>query len=492
MLAALVLASRVPFIGAGYGGDTDSWLLALSARSIATEGGYTASRLPGYPAVEFTSSLIWQWGHPALNLATAAMSAAAALFFALIMARLGCRLYLPAGLAFAFVPTISINSSLTMDYLWAMAFLLASTYFAMRGNSLAAGILLGLAVGCRITSGGMIVPIGILVALGAAKQERMGRLSKFVVATLAVSLLLYLPAFLTYGFGFFSFYKQDYPGLFSLLKFATEDLWGVIGVAAIGLAVLHRVWTALMRRKRVEPAAETDRGMLFASLMAVLIYLPAFLTTPYEPEYLMPIVPFALVLLSMFAGRGAFAAVCVALLFSPFVFSVGRIDTSEAMPPNQWRSPYYVEIGLGSQKYHLDLAGPVVVDYNRRLRAVAHVESLLRQGESLPEKSVVVIGRWLVPAMSMRAYELTGDEGILSRFLKKWGGGESTAELPLHTGLRYVRGLDTEGFETYKAEGWRIYYSADFRLKNEQAFGLDLRGAGAEPLYSESNAEAGR
>ena len=418
------------------------------------------------------------------------MSAAAALFFALIMARLGCRLYLLAGLAFAFVPTIYLNSSLTMDYLWAMAFVLASAYFALRGNALAAGVLLGLAVGCRITSGGMIVPIAILAALAAAKKGWFSELLKFVVPALAVSLLLFLPALLTYGFDFFSFYKQDYPSVFSLVKFATEDLWGVIGVLAVGVAVLHWIWTALARGKRIEPAAEAERGMLWASLAAVLIYLLAFLLTPYEPEYLMPIVPFALVLLSMLVGRGAFAAVCVALLFSPFVFSVGRIDTSEAMPPNQWRSPYYVEFGLGSQKFHVDLAGPVIVDYNRRLRAVAHVESLLRQGEGLPDKSVVVMGRWIVPAYSMRADELIGEAGILSRFLKKWGDG--TAELPSQPGIRYIRGLDPAGFETYKAEGWRIYYSADYRLKNEQVYGLDLRGAGAEPLYSEANAQSGR
>src|SRR5256885_10971067 len=56
-LALGIAASRLPFLAAGYGTDTDAWKLAFAAREIGTTGHYAPSRLPGYPVQEYASAL---------------------------------------------------------------------------------------------------------------------------------------------------------------------------------------------------------------------------------------------------------------------------------------------------------------------------------------------------------------------------------------------------------------------------------------------------
>ncbi len=106
----------MPFLDSGYGPDLDAWRVAATARTWSTTGTYIASRLPGYPIHEFGFSLVWQWDPLATNALTAAFSLLAAIFFAMMLRRLGCRDYFVASLALAFVQVVFLNSTVTMDY----------------------------------------------------------------------------------------------------------------------------------------------------------------------------------------------------------------------------------------------------------------------------------------------------------------------------------------------------------------------------------------
>jgi membrane-bound ClpP family serine protease len=162
-ILVVTFLSRVPFLDAGYGRINDAWRVATAAREIATSGRYTASRFPPHPVQEIVCSLFWRGWPVASNAATAVLSAFAVLFFALSLARLGIDGVLEASAALAFAPVIFINSTSSLDYLWALAFILGSLFFVLDRKPILAGIFLGLAIGCRITSGAMLLPLLILV-----------------------------------------------------------------------------------------------------------------------------------------------------------------------------------------------------------------------------------------------------------------------------------------------------------------------------------------
>ena len=66
-LFAVVLLSRLPFVGVEYGREFDAWRVARAAQHIAETGEYETSRAPGYPVQEIVCSLIWRGGPRALD-----------------------------------------------------------------------------------------------------------------------------------------------------------------------------------------------------------------------------------------------------------------------------------------------------------------------------------------------------------------------------------------------------------------------------------------
>ena len=191
-VAVVVLASRLPFLDAGFGTDPDAWRMALASRHLASAGEYEASRLPGYPVPEIVGALACGEAM-ALNGLVAVLSALGAAFFALTLRKLGSRDGVAAALALAMVPVVYINSTCAMDYVWALAFALASLYFVVAACPLAAGVLLGLAIGCRMTSGALLVPLCILLVRGGGTRRVAVDILKLIGASLLVGAVAFVP-----------------------------------------------------------------------------------------------------------------------------------------------------------------------------------------------------------------------------------------------------------------------------------------------------------
>jgi len=236
MIAVLVLALRLPFLTPGYGIDPDAWRIAADGRAIAESGAYGSSRAPGNPIVELAAALVWRGGPLALNGLTALFSAIAALAFALTLQRLSVRGWALGALALAFTPVIAVNSSNAMDYLWALAFILIAHDAALRGRWVEAGVMLGLATGCRITSLLLAPPFALILIDPARGPSTKSRAIGFALVALAISTAAFLPALMTYGPGFLHGYAHGYPPPLYVVKNATVDVWGLIGSIALAVA----------------------------------------------------------------------------------------------------------------------------------------------------------------------------------------------------------------------------------------------------------------
>lgn len=203
--AVFVFCSQLPFLGAGYGNDPDAWQMVNVARQIARTGEYTASRLPGYPLPELVYSalysLVGKESSFIFNGATALLSAAAFLSFSLILRRCRSEDYILGGLALAFTPAVFINSTNSMDYVWALTFILASTFFILSDKTLIGAIFLGFAIGSRLTSGVMILPL-VLLFIQQGKEDNIRKVGGFFLVICFVGVLFFAPVFMRYGLGF--------------------------------------------------------------------------------------------------------------------------------------------------------------------------------------------------------------------------------------------------------------------------------------------------
>jgi hypothetical protein len=424
-VAALVLLTRLPFLDAGYGAIRDAWRVASAARLIGTTHEYWASRLPPHPVHEIASAVIWRGGPVALNLATAIVSAVGIAFFALAARRLGYVNWLPMTAALAMTPQIYINSTSTTDYLWALTFILAGLYFALRRQSLAPGLLLGLAIGSRITSAAMLVPFSLIVV-----RHGEGRIRRVVIvwlAACAVGAMLFVPALRRYGWDTFTFAEIAEYRPYDVLRRASLEVWGVLGTMGISAAVAYQIFRTLRSQRRW--ALPEPHSYAYVWLIVVVLYAIAFLRLPHLPAYLIPAIPFALLLLHELLDRRALIVACAALIVSPF-------------------------LSLGPSGFQ---RGAILDDRESRTALKEAAERFVETGNSLSGRNVIVAGHWFAPVY-VYVLEHPDDSS------------------------RYVYLLTAEDAERHRRRGESLYYLPGQRELNLERYGIDLRTYGARPL----------
>jgi hypothetical protein len=197
LFAGAFFAVRLPFLVAGYGADTDAYRVALAARYLWSSGEYLPSRLPGYPLHELPVALL-VWGGPLLtNLATALVAFAGVLIFDRIVVALGVPGRGWLLVAMGFTPWLLVTSTATLDHHWALTAMLAAYLATIRERFVLAGLLLGVAAGCRITAAAFLLPLSVLViwhwrALGWDVVLR--RLAVLCGVAGVVGLAAYVPA----------------------------------------------------------------------------------------------------------------------------------------------------------------------------------------------------------------------------------------------------------------------------------------------------------
>jgi hypothetical protein len=391
LLVVFVMATRIPFIFSGYGIDGDAWSVAISAKYWHETGIYSASRLPGYPVHEFLCSLFINYGYSGLNLLSAVFSAFAVLFFALSLKALKFRYVFLAAVTFSMVPVFFIQSTTTLDYVFALAFIMAGMFYLLRGNIILAGVLVGFAIGCRVTSGAMLIPFSILLIENDGVKKNIFRILKHVVSAIVTGAVLFFPVFLEYGLDFFTYYNVPYPSIPKVLYKFSFEVWGVVGFVGLILATgLFFLPDRITAKKFLFPRSVNEKFVI-AWLLAIDLYIIAFLKLPMESGYLIPIIPFVILIFGRYLYNRAFVFLCIMLILSSFVCTISPRERYDAVTP----SKATFEFSAGGEKLYFDLfQGPVVSYEKRRENGILFVNDLLSSTDTINQKAVMVAGRW--------------------------------------------------------------------------------------------------
>ncbi|HWN03387.1 MAG TPA: hypothetical protein VNQ72_10265, partial [Candidatus Dormibacteraeota bacterium] len=176
----------------------------------------------------------------------------------------------------------------------------------------------------------------------------------------------------------------------------------------------------------------SDAGLQFiAWILAIVLYTIAYLRLPHQPRYLIPMLPFVILVLNRILDRRVFVFVCSILIASSFL-SIGRTGVHP---------------------------GPMFSDHAARRRALEFVERVIPRANALQGKAVIVAGPWLYMIW-----------GVL---LKR-----------PHGVAEYVDVLDASDLRRRLGRGWAVYYLPEMRNYNRAVTGIDLAISGAEPLLA--------
>lgn len=465
-LAFFYVASRVPWVDHGYGTDPDAWRVALSATYLRDHGDYSPSRLPGYPLHEFMTSVLVRHGWVWTNLSTVAISLVGVLFFAALVRKLELPNRGALVVAFAFTPLLWINSTTTMDYMWALTFVMGAYLALLYGAPSLAGVSLGVAIGFRLTSG-LMLPIFWLLILRSKKQNQIRPLTAIAGA---VALAAYTPVLMDYGLNFFNFYDQKIPAA-DFVRTLGKDGLGVIGALAVLVALALSI-----RRLRSLPRDIAQDPQVLVWVAVIVLYVASYLRLPHEIAYLIPLFPFGYFLMARYMSRTVLVLCLAAIVFAGFVdittpgtdSELGKSDVTSA------------RIGRGMVLSDLDTM--------RNQRSFAdEVLAITTTNRDMNRPAVVAVG-FIYPELVM----LNKDELQISTLEKDLTAISQLSDKGLAIdrarNVKYVWLLDFRTMQEFQRQGATIYVTPDAERSTYQVYGYrpEYFGAVVLPLSREN------
>jgi len=295
LLFAFVLYLPLTFLG--YGSDPDSYLVVNTGKTLLVEGKYIPSRYPGYLVHEVATAVLdYVGGAPLANLGTLAMSLCTLRFFMDILEYHNVPHRYLLTLALVTNPIYWVNSTSTIDYVWALGLMLVGYRLFLDQKYVWSGVFLGLAIGTRLSSA--IFLIALLCSQHAAKETPGRQLMLSSIATVLIGSSLYIPSYIYTG----SMLKL-FIGDWSWTEYVSRFLYG--NLTFIGpqtyLAVLCTV--LLVTRDAKQVLNSQYRALVLFCTFIIIGYELLFLRAPLENEYLLPLLPFILILLGISMAR---------------------------------------------------------------------------------------------------------------------------------------------------------------------------------------------
>lgn len=390
---AVVALSRLPLLGGGYGSDDDAWRNVVAALRMRELGHYVPSRAPGFPVFESLLAVLAPFGWLATNGATALAGVVAALLFYRLALRLGVHAPGTLSLGFAFCSGLWITTGQTMDYAYGLALTLAAYLALLDRRHLAGGILLALAAGCRVTLGAQLLGAAtLLLTRHVPARAWMALLGGFGV-TLALE---FIPVLRSPELGNLRreaayHVSHAHVTLRTLAPFTRSALvftFGRFGRVVLALAGLAIAWEWLRTRGSAasKPGGNGfERGAVAYELWGIVVTVCFFMMVPYENAYMLPALPFALLLLAR-ALRPAWIGVLATVLM---------IEPLATVEPGTW---------------HI-VPGQLFQERARRRADVAETRALAALEPNAP--TVFVVGRF-------RVHRLLVLEPLLGRLPPAW------------------------------------------------------------------------
>ena len=442
-LAFLYIASRAPLLNLGYGTDPDAWRVALTANYLWDEAEYLPSRLPGYPLHEFTTALFIKGGWVFTNLSTVVISLIGVYLFACIARKLELPQRGALTLAFAFTPLLWINSVTTMDYMWALTFIMGAYLALLHRAPALAGPLLGLAAGFRLTSLGMLLPF----ALFLWRSDQRGSIRSLIAASLATAFVVYTPTIMVYGLDALNFYDQKIL-LEEVVKRLGKDGLGIMGA----LVLLVALGFSIRRIRRLPGDLLRDPHVLTWAAV-VVVFFGSYTRLPHEIAYLIPVFPFGYFFLSRYLSRGMLVVALSVIVVAGFV-DLTSDDSGVGIERSTFTT---ARIGKGMLLSNVDT-----------LQSQKDFAELLRDFTSTSdeiERPAVVVTGFIYPELiqlhrdELKIGILEEDHEAISQLSDK-GIAEELNE-DGEPQVTYVWLLEYEQFQEFLEQGMEIYYTPD-------------------------------
>jgi hypothetical protein len=436
--SVLYLLLLIPFLQPGYGVEEDSWGLVVNAFEMQQTGVYHASRLPGHPLHEYLLSALYPANAFTYNFVSAIFAAASLFVAAHFFKRAKVQHPLLAAISLSFIPVVFIAGTYTIDYSMSLFFILCTWYFAVCDRYALAGIMLACAVGTRITNLYMIMPLFVYLYVHQSK------LKKYVwLAGLSgvLSIVFYTPVFMQYGKNFFDYSDQfPYPNFPKLIYKSTLGVFGLLGFSAIVIFLLNGKKFLLKKNLHI--------------LLSISICVLAYLRLPQKSAYLIPLLPFVMMLFSEMLSETKYMLFCLMLMLSGWCLGIALVDNERG---SIRKSAHSIEV-RGQQIALSALRGNILLDNDKRITKEKYLTEVLSRCDTLKQNTAIISG-WWYNMLLVKSYEN-----------------------PVNTNAHFVFYCDEDSLRKLCNKHYRLYFLEEQEVYNDLMFQSTFTEKFAKPF----------
>ncbi|MEX0751205.1 MAG: hypothetical protein WD359_10405, partial [Dehalococcoidia bacterium] len=284
----------------------------------------------------------------------------------------------------------------------------------------------------RSTSALMLVPLLAYMWRDDLKHE----IRPFIVAMVAVSLLAWTPGYWRYGPGMLTFYDAK-VGYLNVLRLLGKDTLGLFG----SMAVIAALVVSLPRLARLPADVVRDKHVM-VWVLAIAVTIVAFARLPHEAAYLIPVYPFAFLLMAKYVQKWVLTgAIGVVLL-------AGWVDLTS--PGEEINSEAFTNASIGK--------GLVLSNRETMLNQIDYVEDI--EALDVANDTVVSLG-FIYPQFAvlnrdrLRLDILEKDEDSISQL------SDAGKAVAVERNIVYVWLLDWDQFQGFSSQGFAFAHTLD-------------------------------
>ena len=398
-LFSLVLLSRLPLLNLGFGYDIDGWVEVNSAFHTAHTLEYIPSRGLGHPLYEFLLTLLLKIDERffcsewiVTNSANFFIFLLCIILFYKIVDSWKTERKELLIIFFCFLPVIWKNSTMTVDFMLSLMFLLLSHYLVIVNRYTLSAIALGFACGARFQNGIMLIPMVYLIL--SQTNYRKKEAIKFFLLFSLITFIFLIPFLKSYGIPTYERYQevailQSNLGMY-VLKAAYRGIYRFVGIDA-ALFLLGCLVSRTYRVKRLFTSLRNRDEKIVFSFLVVVIFSLLFAKYPFKQEYMLPMVPSALILLNHILHKKTLLIFFLIVVLNGFLV-VPRIKV------------HFTPQGEIISDVHMIGKGTLLEDIEKR-KDLIRIKDFLKS-DAIKDRSVVVWHRYQMAYVFFNRYEI--------------------------------------------------------------------------------------
>lgn len=106
-------------------------------------------------------------------------------------------------------------------------------------------------------------------------------------------------------------------------------MWGTIGVGAVLVSSVY----VIIRQRNIH-LIPLHRNLFVTAIIAILLYLIAFVKLPLKAAFMVPLVPFVIVVFAVLLSHRQFKVFALSMIAACFLFGINLADPYRAEKPS--------------------------------------------------------------------------------------------------------------------------------------------------------------